>query len=303
MVFDTEPSVWLLRANRQGMSATDVADHPLLQSTEALVSQILFADAEIHTEASFPDASLRALDTTDSRGRLAAPGTPGRSDALLLSQAVCRATDGGEHSDGDADEEDEPVLESLEAFQEDRDAPAAGARSDAKLGPTPPNSNGGDAGPLALLPLNPRAPEPAALSEEFLLDELAALRPNDPRQRAAETIGGPILRARWDFPVTVAAWGCAHNYQLGTGQYMAQATPKIVAPLERLGETVCDLSCGADHCAAVDVAGRLFTWGLSDHGRLGLQTARDASVPTHVRALAQERVVRYTHAPHRVCCC
>ena len=108
----------------------------------------------------------------------------------------------------------------------------------------------------------------------------------------SETMDGVLLRPPWkQQPITVAGWGCSHNYQMGTGQYVAQATPKIVSPLERIGEDLVDLACGADHCAAVDAAGRLFTWGLSDHGRLGLQTARDAPVPCHVRALSDEHIV------------
>lgn len=290
-----------------------ISQHPLLQSTEALVSQMLCADAGevVYAEQEAPEQMKNLTGVP-------APGTPGRSDALLLTRAVRRATN---HPDA-YDEEDGAGC-----------GDAEGARSDAKLGPTPPNSNGAGRDPLldqhppqpcqktdedllehpdagtrirasnmrvarALVPPSecastyiPRAPQPCLQTEEGLLDKLAALRPDDPRQRMVETMGGAVLRPRWDFAVTVAAWGCSHNYQLGTGQYAAQRTPKIVAPLQRLGEQVCEISCGADHCAAVDTAGRLFTWGLSDHGRLGLQPARDAPVPSQVSALINEHIV------------
>jgi len=272
------------------IGANDIALHPLLQSTEALVSQILFAeDGE--------DAPAPAAAARQPGAGVPAPGTPGRSDALLLTKTVRRAMERQPGSGGDADE---PALESR-GLEEVRAGSASGAcaaralfavdvgaaRSAAKLGPTPPTSDGAG----ACLALQPRAPEPCMLTGEHLLEELASLRPDDPRQRVAETMGGPVLRPRWDFPASVAGWGCSHNYQMGTGQYVAQRTPRMIGELGRLGETLCDLACGADHCAAVDVAGRVFTWGLSDHGRLGLQPARDAATPVQVRALAQERIV------------
>ena len=83
------------------------------------------------------------------------------------------------------------------------------------------------------------------------------MRPQDPRRLVALTISGPILRPRWHSqPFTVAAWGCSHNYQLGTGQYTAQASPKIVTTFEGLEDPVCDLACGADHCALARFAFR-----------------------------------------------
>jgi len=259
----------------------DLYGHPLLQSTEELVSQILFSEQQGHGLAGGGGGAAAA-----SRPGLApAPGTPGRSDALLLAKTVRRAVDAAGQSqgaDGFGDEEDEGLDEVPGCG-----TMPSGARGDARLRPTPPGS-GSD---LVSVPLNPRAPEPVQMSDESLLEDLAALRPEDPRRRVSETMDGTLLRPRWKKPVAVIAWGCSHNYQLGTGQYVAQATPKIVSPLERLGEDVCDLACGADHCAAVDAAGRLFTWGLSDHGRLGLQAARDAPVPAHVRSLADEHIV------------
>ena len=188
-------------------------------------------------------------------GRVPAPGTPSRDTASLLTAEV-RAAAGAQ---ADTDGEDE-------------------------LASTP-------GAPCVM----PRAPAPVLKEERDTAhdgsEDLAALRPEDPLRRVKETISGPLLRARFDFPFTVAAWGCSHNYQLGTGQYVAQPAPKMVAPLQGLPDPLCDLACGADHCAAVDVAGRLYTWGLSDHGRLGLQAAKDAAVPTHVRALADEHIV------------
>ena len=281
------------------IGANDIALHPLLQSTEALVSQILFAEDGEDDNAQAPAAEeeWRSPAARPPGAGVPAPGTPGRSDALLLTKTVRRAMERQPGSGADAYE---PALES-QGLEDVLAGSASGAgavralftvdvgaaRSAAKLGPTPPTSDGAGAS----LALQPRAPEPCMLTGEHLLEELAALRPDDPRQRVAETMGGPVLRPRWDFPASVAGWGCSHNYQMGTGQYVAQGTPRMIGELGRLGETLCDLACGADHCAAVDAAGRVFTWGLSDHGRLGLQPARDAATPVQVRALAQERIV------------
>ncbi len=102
--------------------------------------------------------------------------------------------------------------------------------------------------------------------------------------------------------MVVVAWGCAHNYQLGTGQYVAQATPVVVNPLLNLGAALVDVSCGGDHSAAVDEAGRLYTWGLSDHGRLGLLSARDAPMASHVRSLQAERIAAVTCGMYSTAC-
>ena len=66
---------------------------------------------------------------------------------------------------------------------------------------------------------------------------------------------------------------------------------KVQQHVTKVTPLPCPPSSGADHCAAVDAAGRLFTWGICDHGRLGLQTCRDAPMPSHVRALADEHIV------------
>ena len=268
----------------------DVSGHPLLQSTEELVSQILFAEPQGHGSLLAGDAEGDAEGPASRPAGVLAPGTPSRSDALLLSQAVHRAEGAGrlKSGGGHGGEEEECLDEGAPGdARTHAGALPGGARGDARLRPTPPSTGSG----IVSVSLNPRAPEPVQMADG-LLEELAALRADDPRQRVSETMDGVLLRPPWkQQPITVAGWGCSHNYQMGTGQYVAQATPKIVSPLERVGEDLVDLACGADHCAAVDAAGRLFTWGLSDHGRLGLQTARDAPVPCHVRALSDEHIV------------
>jgi hypothetical protein len=87
-----------------------------------------------------------------------------------------------------------------------------------------------------------REPEPRARGDdETEGDDAADLeRPDDPRARAAAAGrgGGFELCPRCEEPLYVAGWGCAHNFQLGTGQFDAQRTPILVEPLNMLGGVV-----------------------------------------------------------------
>jgi len=65
-----------------------------------------------------------------------------------------------------------------------------------------------------------------------------------------------------------------------------------------LDKGIVDISYGADHGAAIDEAGRLFTWGLCDHGRLELKSGRDVPYPTRVDFLENESIVDVTCGMH-----
>jgi len=54
---------------------------------------------------------------------------------------------------------------------------------------------------------------------------------------------------------------------------------------------VSQITCGWSHSVALDAKGRVFTWGNSDHGKLGHGTGRKVSVPQLVDKLKDYRVV------------
>ena len=132
------------------------------------------------------------------------PGTPARNEALLVRSNASS---------------NEAVDEALTAFAEKN--PARAMRS---------------------LGVELREPEPRARGDdETEGDDAADLeRPDDPRARAAAAGrgGGFELCPRCEEPLYVAGWGCAHNFQLGTGQFDAQRTPILVEPLNMLGGVV-----------------------------------------------------------------
>jgi|EP00945_MAST-04E_sp_MAST-4E-sp1_P007112 alpha-tubulin suppressor-like RCC1 family protein len=64
---------------------------------------------------------------------------------------------------------------------------------------------------------------------------------------------------------------------------------KRFEPIEALlGTSIKMFSLGANHTAALDVSGKLYTWGFGGYGRLGLGHAKDAMLPTPVSEFSQE---------------
>jgi alpha-tubulin suppressor-like RCC1 family protein len=66
----------------------------------------------------------------------------------------------------------------------------------------------------------------------------------------------------------VASWGCGASGCLGHNDYLSYTEPKMIEP-----EVLRDVSyveCGGYHSAAVNKSGKLFMWGRSDVGQLGL---------------------------------
>ena len=84
------------------------------------------------------------------------------------------------------------------------------------------------------------------------------------------------------------AWGRNEDGQLGTRsgaerprELTHSSTPERVRGL--MGVTVCHVACGRCHSMAIDVEGRLHSWGGNDDGALGHGDTTSRPAPTLVR--------------------
>ena len=90
-------------------------------------------------------------------------------------------------------------------------------------------------------------------------------------------------------------WG--HNRgtgRLGHGNMDSVCEPKLVEFFKRKGERVTVVSAGTSHSAAVTASGKLYTWGVAEHSRLGHPDAAPSDrelEPRCVEALAGMEVV------------
>jgi RCC1 and BTB domain-containing protein len=79
--------------------------------------------------------------------------------------------------------------------------------------------------------------------------------------------------------------------QLGHNDRVNKLTPTKVMALAAISIT--QITCGWSHTAALDDVGQVYTWGNSDHGKLGhADLARKVAVPQVVETLKHYRVVK-----------
>ena len=64
-------------------------------------------------------------------------------------------------------------------------------------------------------------------------------------------------------------WGCGSSGQLGHGSTKGENTPRAVK-VKSCKTPLTSVACGYYHTACIDSSGRLFTWGESEMGKLGL---------------------------------
>lgn len=67
------------------------------------------------------------------------------------------------------------------------------------------------------------------------------------------------------------AWGFGKSGSLGLGETSATDYPKRIEKLLG-GDEACnmkDISCGSSHSLAIDEAGKMYSWGNGQGGRLG----------------------------------
>ena len=85
-------------------------------------------------------------------------------------------------------------------------------------------------------------------------------------------------------------FGGGEHGQLGHNDRVNKLKPTLVQALE--GVFISQITCGWSHSVALTSEGRVYTWGNSDHGKLGHGSGRKVSVPQLVDKLSDYRVVR-----------
>jgi RCC1 and BTB domain-containing protein len=88
----------------------------------------------------------------------------------------------------------------------------------------------------------------------------------------------------------IYSFGGGEHGQLGHNSRVNQLKPTLVQALE---DVFCSqITCGWSHSVALDAKGRVYTWGNSDHGKLGHGSSRKVAVPQLVKQLKDYRVIR-----------
>jgi RCC1 and BTB domain-containing protein len=85
-------------------------------------------------------------------------------------------------------------------------------------------------------------------------------------------------------------FGGGEHGQLGHNDRVNKLKPTLVQALDDV--FISQITCGWSHSVALDVKGRVYTWGNSDHGKLGHGSSRKVAVPQIVDKLKDYRVVR-----------
>lgn len=83
-------------------------------------------------------------------------------------------------------------------------------------------------------------------------------------------------------------WGNGQNGRLGHGDEEDVYRPKQVSALRRA--TIAHVSAGGGHSLVTTRSGRVFAFGLGEHGQLGLSSCTDALSPMRVTALSALKI-------------
>jgi alpha-tubulin suppressor-like RCC1 family protein len=94
----------------------------------------------------------------------------------------------------------------------------------------------------------------------------------------------------------VYSFGSGEDGKLGHGNELDQLSPKQIVALQ--GHKIIDASCGVHHTLLVSEAGRLFSFGFAACGQLGHADQSNRTVPTEVKALANEKIVACAAGAH-----
>jgi RCC1 and BTB domain-containing protein len=86
------------------------------------------------------------------------------------------------------------------------------------------------------------------------------------------------------------SFGGGEHGQLGHNDRVNKLRPTLVSALESV--FVSHVACGWSHSVALTAKGRVYTFGNSDHGKLGHGSSRRVSVPQLAEKLKDYRVVR-----------
>ena len=150
------------------------------------------------------------------------------------------------------------------------DGPPPGSREEAALAAHDGASSGVKVGgvPDAERPRDPAFPRNATALGQAAFDAVA------------HAIGGRVYTFGWG---DVGQLGHGLGFHPDAPDAYRASVPTPVAALE--GVDVVQVSAGPTHVAAVDRAGRVYTWGAGSYGQLGHGDRRPAFAPRLVRAL------------------
>lgn len=89
---------------------------------------------------------------------------------------------------------------------------------------------------------------------------------------------------------SLLTFGGGEHGQLGHNDRVNKLVPTKVMAL--VNSFITQITCGWSHTAALDDKGQVFTWGNSDHGKLGHANSRKVVIPQIVETLKEYRVVK-----------
>ena len=81
------------------------------------------------------------------------------------------------------------------------------------------------------------------------------------------------------------SYGSNHSGQLGLGDIVDRDGFYPVDSLKEYGEKTVEISCGHQHAACKTATGKVFTWGSSMQGQLGIGSRKNATRPVLVKAV------------------
>ena len=148
------------------------------------------------------------------------------------------------------------------------DGPPPGSEAETALASHAARARDPGGVPRAERPPDPRFPPNATVMGQSAFDEVAG------------AIGGRVYTFGWG---DVGQLGHGTGYHPDLPDAYRASVPTPVAALE--GVDVVQVSAGPTHVAAVDRAGRVYTWGAGSYGQLGHGDRRPRFSPRVVRAL------------------
>ncbi|KAF9910929.1 hypothetical protein EC991_005103 [Linnemannia zychae] len=95
---------------------------------------------------------------------------------------------------------------------------------------------------------------------------------------------------------TLFSWGSGRHGQLGNGDLVSKISPEPVEPLE--GIRIVDAACGASFSVALSETGDVYTFGLNDHGQLGIGKAERNQEEEKCNTALPQVVDFYEHISH-----
>ncbi|GAM20383.1 hypothetical protein SAMD00019534_035580 [Acytostelium subglobosum LB1] len=85
-------------------------------------------------------------------------------------------------------------------------------------------------------------------------------------------------------------WGVGEDGQLGHGDTLNQPVPKVVQAMS--SHWVTQVCCGEKHTICLTKNGKVFTWGTSEYGQLGLGDTQKNSTPMMVTSLDKYQIIQ-----------